>query len=104
MPFAGYFDPCDPGETQPYSIEFALQLAPYSDAIVSATATLQVELGVDPSASTRVSGSPYVTGTIVSQVIGNLQPGVVYRLLLVVSTTGGRVLDNWGFIPCIAIV
>jgi hypothetical protein len=104
MPFAGYYSSCDPGETQPYSIDFSNQLAT-GDSIVSAAAALVADQGSDRSASSWLVGSPTTNGTVVSQVIGGampngLQPGVVYRLTFLIATASGRALSDYGLIPC----
>jgi len=104
MPLAGYYSSCDPGETQPYSIDFSNQLAT-GDSIVTATSSLVADQGIDRSAFSWLVGSPSINGTIVSQVIGGampngLQPGVVYRLTFVITTASGRTLSDYGLIPC----
>lgn len=104
MPFAGYYSSCDPGETQPYSIDFANQLAT-GNSIASTTSSLAAEQGIDRNASSWLVGSPTISGTVVSQVIGGampngLQPGVVYRLTFTITTASVRTLSDYGFIPC----
>jgi hypothetical protein len=106
MPFAGSYSPCDPGETQPYSIDFANQLVTGDSISSVANVTLVSDQpGADPNASSWLVGSASISGTIVSQVVGGslpngLRPGVVYRLTFTVNTTGGRTLSDSGFIPC----
>ena len=108
MPFAGYYSSCDPGEIQPYSIDFANQLAT-GDLIASATSSLAADQGIDRNASSWLVGSPAVDGAVVSQVIGGalptgLQPGVVYRLTFTITTASGRTLSDYGFIPCSPVI
>jgi hypothetical protein len=109
MPFAGYYSSCDPGETEPYSIDFANQLVT-ADALSSVASVTLVsdQPGADPNASNWLVGSASISGSIVSQVVGGsipngLRPGVAYRLTFTVNTISGRVLSDWGFILCNAI-
>jgi len=105
MPFAGYFSSCDPGETQPYSIDFANQLS--GDSIVSIAATLAADQGADARASSWLLASSF-SDTVCTAMIGGalpngLQPGVTYRLMFTVTTADGRTLSDYAFIPCAPI-
>ena len=110
MPFAGVFSPpSNPGEIEPFSIDFAAQLFD-NDAILfdSITTELFVVTGTDPTPSLKLIGPPLLTGTVVSQNVGGLapnalQPGTVYSLVFTVQTASGRVLINSAHIACVAI-
>jgi hypothetical protein len=83
-------------------MDFAAQI-PSGDSIASVVAALTVHSGADPSPSSRLSGAPAFSGTIVTQTLAGLQAGAVYNLLFTVTTAGGRILPNFARIGCISV-
>ncbi len=108
MPFAGDWSPAtSPGESQPFSLDMTAQLV-NGDTIASVSSDLAAYVGSDADASSWLIGSPYVTGNIVSQIIGGdspdgLQPGVTYRLTFTVTTTQAKTLVNYAHIACLPL-
>ena len=102
MAFVGDFTPASPNAVEGYSIDFALQIAA-GDSIVSVSAALPVHYGTDAAASARLSGSPTFSGTVVTQTLSALQPGVAYNLILTAITTLGATLPNYGRVSCAPI-
>ena len=77
-----------PGFTGPLTLDFAAWLAS-GDSIVSATAELiQIDTGLDVAVS-RI-GTVAVTGTQLTQTIGNLLPGRTYLLRFLPMTAQGE--------------
>jgi hypothetical protein len=107
MPFAGDFLPgFNPGEVQPFSLDFAPQIANVAgDAILHAVVTVEtLEQEADPNAAALLQGVPIVTGTVVTQWFGGSGlPCVVYSLIYTVITTAGRTLVNSAHATCNAI-
>ena len=109
MPYAGDYLPyCSPGESQPYSIDFANQLG--GDSIASVASSLTAasnkplsffETEADASAN---SVGPPSFGTACTQGVGLCQPNVAYALSFTVITAGGRTLINYGHIYCQAVI
>ena len=100
MPFAGDFlPPVSPGEALTFSMDFAKQL-PKGDALVAASTLLIVHSGIDALVATRLVGNPVIAGTIVSQVLEMLAPGVTYSLVFSAVTANGANIVNYGRVAC----
>jgi hypothetical protein len=103
MPYAGKdFSVADPGglSAQTYSIDVGANIAP-GDSIASLAATLTSSS--DPSASSRLILSPLITGTVVSQMLGNLLPGT-YLLTFIITTGSNQTFSAWNHISVVAPV
>jgi hypothetical protein len=104
------FDPTDPTESEIYSMDFANQLQT-GEAINSVSAVdLAVFQGTDASPSSHLSGSPNISGAIVSQRVGgpgaaggNLVAGVTYTISYTVATSFTNILTLYSRIACRAI-
>jgi hypothetical protein len=98
--------PIDPGETKNYSFSFTQGLSTSAlavgETIVSVTFQMTLVSGIDPSPSSRLLGSGVVQpgGLIVTQKVGTCQALAVYKLEAAATTTGGQVLEPWGYIQC----
>ena len=107
MPYGGNYSARSPGEGPlSFSFNFAGDLAT-SETIVSATAALTVESGVDANAATLLIDQPYVVGpTTVAQDIGanylnkaGFLAGVTYAWSITATTSAGNVLRWTQLIP-----
>lgn len=81
--------PKDPVEQIFYSMDFSALLAA-GETITSAQAALRVTSGADPAALLMLSGSPAITGGIVSQLIIDGVGGAVYLFSLRIVTSAGQ--------------
>ncbi len=75
------------------------------ETIVSVAFQITLISGIDPSPSSRLMGSPVIQpgGLIVTQKIGNCQPGAVYELLATATTSAAQVLTPYAHIACNAV-
>lgn len=74
------------GETLNVSIDFLSRLQ-VGESVQTAAVSIQVFSGIDANPSAMLSGSPIISGSLVTQkVIGGL-PGVVYELFLYARTS-----------------
>lgn len=96
------FDPAYPDEDEYYALDFVNDL-PEADTLLSAVCSLAAIVGTDASASSRLVGSPIVSGTKVEQEISGLQAGVTYRLHVLGTTAGGQKLGLSGDVECRAV-
>lgn len=99
----GNFTPMNPGESEVFGLDFALDL-PAGDAMGTGTpvVTLLVLTGVDPDSEGRLDGDPEVSGTVVSQRVTN-PVACVYGLQINIVTHLGNDLILWAPIACVAV-
>ena len=81
-----------PGEQEYFAFDFELSLDD-DETIESATWTVAVVQGTDPSPSAMLSGSPIVDGSKVSQMIIGGLSDVQYRLSCQAVTNLGQTLE-----------
>jgi hypothetical protein len=93
------WDDIDPGETILFSLDFG-KLISAGDSIGSATWTCSVASGVDAAAASRRSGTTMVSGTVVSQLMTTMQPGVLYRLQAYATLASGQVVTLYSHVAC----
>lgn len=91
------FDPKKPGETLNVGFDFADVLAP-EETLVSATLTVSVLRGVDPSPNDMLKDGPIIIGTLVSQFIRGGLDGVTYLISCTAITSDPQTLINEGVI------
>lgn len=98
------FSPAEQDESLVYGLDFAGDLGP-SEHITSATWTLIVRMGADPTPEDHLIGGPTLstpTGTTVqsatTQRIAGLLPDVTYTARAVVGTNQGNTLSLWSHI------
>ena len=73
-----------------------------TETISSATCTVEVKEGTDPSPSSIKSGSPAISGSTVTQrILGGLD-GVIYRLEMTATTSVGNVYTIVGDLPVLS--
>lgn len=97
------FDPIDEGEIGDFTFDFARDDIASGETIVSAVWNCSVaesSIGADPSASSRLSGSPYITGLTTMQRVSGTVGGVKYVLQASVTTSLGNVLSLWSYVTC----
>src|SRR5712671_6507954 len=105
MPYTGEdFSVADPQtlEKTYYSFDFTDQLSD-GESIQTQQWTLSVASntsGVDPLPSSHLIGSASLLGSIVTQLIGGLLPGVKYRVLVTVSTNHNQIMTAFSFVNC----
>ncbi|WP_294538118.1 hypothetical protein [uncultured Rhodoblastus sp.] len=100
MPFAGDFlPPVSPGEALSFSMDFVKQIAT-GDSLVTVSTTLTVHSGTDALVASRLVGNPAISGTVVSQVLEMLAPGVTYNLVFSAVTANGATIVNFGRVSC----
>lgn len=76
----------NPAEIELFTMDFVDNLAPY-ETINSATATIEIKSGVDPSVGTMLTGVCLISGTKVSQMIQHGVDGNYYYLNITIVTT-----------------
>lgn len=96
----GQFSITNTPESELFTFDFANDLRP-GDSIASVTSwTCGVAVGTDAGAAGRVSGSPTLFGSRVTQRGGGFLPGVTYVMTALVHTALGDDLDLWAYLPC----
>lgn len=83
------FSPKDPSEAIYYGIDFSALLGT-GEMVSSATASIRVTAGVDASAAAMLSGSPTLSGGVVSQKLINGVAGCTYLFSISVVTSTGQ--------------
>ena len=115
MPYAGSdFGIADPTtlETDIYSFDFAnrLNVPPVTGETIMGNGStipaaglwaISVVTGSDPLVATRLIGSPSLSGTEVSQFIGQLVAGVKYLVEVTIYTSTNRTLTGYSHILCV---
>jgi hypothetical protein len=98
------FSDANPGESSIYSLSFADWLAS-GETITSPSWSIQVVSGYDPDPNSRLIGQPSIdsTGTISSQLAGNMIAGVEYRLTCVATTSLGQIVPLYSHVHCTAL-
>ncbi len=96
-----------PTEQVAISFDFSngMNIAPNINETVQTIVGVSVVLvsGVDVTPSSRLIGSPAITGAFVMQEIGTLQPGAIYNFIATVTTSSNQTLTTNAHMPCIAI-
>lgn len=107
MAFCGYFTPRVPGEKPSLSLDFARRMLA-TDTISAAVVAVSVAPSSpvpDPAAASLLVGSPGISGTVVSQLVGgtspSMQPGVEYVVTFTVTLASGVIIIMDGHIKCI---
>lgn len=93
------FDPSDVGENEVYTFDFVNDLAS-NESLQSATWTCAAVLGVDASASSRISGLATAAGSLTSQRVTGLLPGVRYRLQALGVTNLSNTVSLYAHVNC----
>ena len=94
------FDVSDPGEVEAYGFDFVNDLVP-GDTISGVTWSCTVSEGVDPNASARLLGQPWLLSpTVTAQVVQGGVAGVSYVLQAVVRTGYGYTVSLWANARC----
>jgi len=93
------WDDIDPGETILLGLNFADDVAT-GDSISSATWTCSVASGVDASPSSRISGGPLISGTLVQIMVTGMLPGVLYRLQAYATLASGQIVTLYSHVAC----
>ncbi len=107
MPWTGQdFSPRDVGEQLLLTFDFAPNLAP-GETLATATSSIALLSGTDPSPSNRLIGNPTITGTLVSQMVSFAgltlpvtAPTNQYRLFVTATTSLSQTLDAYTQIAC----
>ena len=89
------------GETRTYQVDFASLLAAGETISSVATTVASVYSGTDASPSAILSGSASNSGSVVSQKITAGTLGVIYQILLQVTTSTSQILQIVGLIAVI---
>lgn len=109
MPDVGsYARPHAPGEKVIYPMDFGPLAVGDAIAAGSAKSDLSVVSGVDASPASHLIGSPTISGTVVSQMVGGdlpngLKAGVSYALKFSVTLNSGQVLVAKATIHCTSL-
>ena len=84
------------------TFDFSAALATEETLTGTPTCTISVLSGVDATPDSRLLEGPAIVESTVTVLIGDMLPGVVYQVLVVVSTSGGQTFDLWALQPCVA--
>lgn len=93
------FDPIDPGESERFAFDFTNALST-GETPLSTAWSIQVVVGSDSAAASRLIGTASLSGNVSSQKIGNCQAGVKYLVVANVTTSAGDVLSLWSKLAC----
>ncbi len=94
------FDPANSTENEVYSLDFVNELAS-GEALLSITSIgFTVFQGTDADPTSHLSGTPSISGTIVSQRISGLTSGVTYTLSMTVLTTQTNTITLFSRVAC----
>ena len=93
------FSPIGAAETVWRTFDYSRGLAP-GESLVSASVTIAVESGTDPTPASRLIQGPVVTGPTVSILIGTMVAGVVYTITITASSTNSQELELWTYQLC----
>jgi hypothetical protein len=101
MPRAPDLDDFNTSERIPVSIDFTAGLPPGDSVTSVASVALSVYFGTDPNVSSLLSGTPSLSGNIVTQTIstGGV-PGVTYRITMTVITAASATISLYSHIFC----
>ena len=92
-----------PGESEVYGFDFVNDLA-VADSVDSATWAVTVVEGTDAASSaSHVSGSTAILGSVVTQRIINLLPGVRYAIACTAVTAYGNTIILFSHVNCQAV-
>jgi hypothetical protein len=91
----------DTGETNTYNVQFDDRLQ-VGETISSVAVTVLVYSGTDTDPSTIVSGSPTFSGSIVSFTITAGVIGVIYVVVVTVTSSLANVYVKEGFLAIVA--
>jgi hypothetical protein len=96
------FNPLDPAslETATFTFDFSSMLG-MGETILTATWTMQALNGLDQAPSSRLAGSPQISGNAVLQSIGTCVAGEQYRILATVTTSAAQTLTLYAHCQCI---
>lgn len=74
----------------------------FGEAINDAVVTSIVHSGTDPNPENIVLGASTIDGTVVSQVITNGLPGVIYQVVAAITGTEGNVYTQSGLLSVVS--
>ncbi len=92
------FSPIYGTEQVTLSFDFAPALA-VGETLVSPVVSIELVEGTDATPSSRLIGSPLISGASVFQSVGTGQPLAVYDLIATVSTSAGQTLTLSAHLP-----
>lgn len=85
------------GETAAAAFDFGAQL-PLGQTILSADVEVAVYAGEDPVPSDMLSGSPAISGGVVTQLLTAGVLGVTYVVTCLATFSGGQILTMFGYL------
>lgn len=86
--------------TLSFNFEDALNIFAPGETLVTPTWSIGVVIGEDADPTSRLIGSPSISGTFVKQSVGTYQPGVTYDHIATVTTTGDQILTTSAHQSC----
>lgn len=96
-----------PTESVTISFDFTdgLNVAPTTNETLSTIVDVSASVvsGIDTTSSTRLLGSPAISGNFVIQQVGTLQAGVIYNFIASVETSAGQILTTNAHQRCVGI-
>lgn len=97
--FAGTWTPADVAETTDVPVDF--EDVANGATVSSCAVTCEVLSGTDASASSRITGSPDISGTAVQQRVTGALAGVTYLIRFAATLSDGRVEVIAGRLPVV---
>ncbi len=94
------FDPANSTEDEVYSLDFVNELASGESLLSITSIDLTVFQGTDADPSSHLSGTPSISGTVVSQRLTSLTSGVTYTLAMTVLTNQTNTLTLFSRVAC----
>lgn len=98
MYFGRDFDDAQASELEPFGIDFKDEALANGETLVAIASAIAVVMGSDPAASSRLSGAPFISGTVGIQALTGLLPNVKYKVTMTVTTSNaGRQITLYAF-------
>ena len=88
-------------ENEQFTFDYSPVLG-LTETILSATCTVEVKEGTDPTPSAILVGSPSISGSQVAQRISGGLDGVIYRLQMTATTSATNVYTIVGDLPVLS--
>ncbi len=90
-------------EVEAYGFDFSASIATPRDTMTAAAFTLAVVAGADPGAAGRILGPAVIKNQSASAPVGQLVPGVKYRLQCVATFASGKQLSLYSFVLAVPL-
>jgi hypothetical protein len=95
------FSPCGAAEVVSLAMDFSPRLAT-GEVLVTSSCVIEVYSGSDGSPQSHLLAGPTILGSKVGILFGAGVSGTVYRITIIVNTTGNQTLECYALLPITA--